>query len=44
MVVDINKVKEELLLLRNQFRGEDERLATSLAMSLEDQFAKESSD
>lgn len=44
MAVDIDKAREELLLLRNQLQGEDERLTTSLAMSLEDQSGDESSD
>jgi RNA polymerase-binding protein DksA len=44
VAIDIEKAKEELLLLRDQLGGEDERLVQSLATSLEEVSGEESSD
>ena len=44
MAVDIEKAKEELLLLRDELGGEDERLAKSLGNSLEEESGEEASD
>jgi len=44
VAVDGEKAREELLLMRAQLGGEGERLARSLATSLEDESGEESSD
>ena len=44
MAIDVEKAKEELLLLHDQLGGEDERLTASLATSLEEASGEESSD
>jgi len=44
VAIDIEKAKKELLALREQLGGEEERLEEALATSLEDVSGEESSD
>ncbi len=44
MAIDVKKAKEELLLMREDLEGADERLTSSLASSLEEVSGEESYD
>lgn len=44
MAIDVDKAKEELLLLHDRLRGEEQRLTDSLATSLEEMGGDEAYD